>query len=217
MAIAILLVASCGKTVVEEVTAPGAVTGGRCQGSVNGVPAVVDADATEATATVNTERDCLWAAAASESWVAVSPTSGQGDGSVTVTVAGNTRPRSRSATLTINEAQFTLTQRAMPCRFAIRGASQSADFEGARYEIGVETHPECSWEASSGASWIAVSPSSGTGNGTITVGIDRNSGGTTRSGSIVIADTTIAIVQSAAPLKPEPPPAPLAPPALQPA
>jgi len=56
----------------------------------------------------------------------------------------------------------------------------------------------CAWNATRGVNWIdVVSGSSGSGNGSVAVNIDRN-GGAARTGSITVASQTVTIEQAGA-------------------
>src|SRR5262249_33319163 len=55
----------------------------------------------------------------------------------------------------------------------------------------------CTWTASSGADWIAVTgAASGTGNGSVSYAVAVNAGGD-RSGTLTVAGSAVAITQSA--------------------
>lgn len=49
---------------------------------------------------------------------------------------------------------------------------------------------EASWNAVSDSLWISVSPSSGTGDSTLTITVGRNTGSTGRTGTVTVKDTS---------------------------
>ncbi len=58
--------------------------------------------------------------------------------------------------------------------------------------------PNCTWTTYESLSWVSLSTTGGTDNGTVTINVSANSG-TARSGSVTIAGKTYTISQSAAP------------------
>jgi hypothetical protein len=63
--------------------------------------------------------------------------------------------------------------------------------------ISVSTTNGCAWTATSNAPWLSIdSGASGTGAGTVVVGINRNNGGA-RVGTLTIAAQTVTITQNA--------------------
>jgi hypothetical protein len=57
----------------------------------------------------------------------------------------------------------------------------------------VSTTTGCAWTAVANDSWIVVLPTSGTGNGTISVTVPPNTTGKDRSGSITVAGHTVTV------------------------
>src|SRR4029453_14106524 len=73
------------------------------------------------------------------------------------------------------------------CQVSLEAPSTSIDAGGGKDAITVSTQPECSWTASSAASWISgLTPSSGQGSGQIEFQAAANPAGTMRQGDIAV-------------------------------
>ena len=141
-----------------------------------------------------THSGCEWRTSESESWFSLSPTSGSGSGTVRVTALANPGA-ARSATITIAGQDHTVTQEAAPCTYTVSPPSKDADINGDAYDITVSaTHSGCAWSTSESESWFSLSPTSGSGSGTVHVTALANPGAT-RSATITIADQTHTINQ----------------------
>ncbi len=130
-----------------------------------------------------------WSATSNSSWLTVSSSSGTGSGTltiginpagltaqtytgaITVTASGAANsPRTISVTLTVNAAPPSIFLSVSKASFAytLGGSAPAAQTVNVA-NIGGGT---LAWSAASGSSWLTVSPSSGTGAGTLTLGIN---------------------------------------------
>ncbi|MGE3841481.1 MAG: CAP domain-containing protein [Vicinamibacterales bacterium] len=84
------------------------------------------------------------------------------------------------------------------CTISVSPQSVSLTSAAAIRTFAVSASPSsCSWSASSGVSWLTItSGSSGTGNGTVTVGASSNSTFSARAGTLTIGGQSITITQS---------------------
>jgi hypothetical protein len=73
-------------------------------------PITSDAGGTSGSLAVNTTGRCEWTAAASESWIRVSPAQGTGSGQVSYTIAPNAATTSRTGSITIAGTTVSVTQ-----------------------------------------------------------------------------------------------------------
>ena len=87
------------------------------------------------------------------------------------------------------------------CQVALTGVPESILPSGSRLTASVATTRECPWTATSEASWIQLSPTSGQGEGSVTVMVAENTIATRRSTAILINDTRISVAQDAAPCR----------------
>src|ERR1043166_867139 len=87
-----------------------------------------------------------------------------------------------------------------PCTFTVDQSNLSYSSDPTSGSINVTASAgTCAWNASSAASWISVTPPSGTGNGSVTYSIEANTNITSRSGTLTIAGQSVSITQAGAP------------------
>ena len=157
------------------------------------------------TVTLTTGAGCTWTASSSASWITVSPTSGTGAGGVGYTVAANTSTSTRTGTMAIGGQTFTVTQAGV-CNYTLAPTSASMAGTGGSGTVTLTTGAGCTWTASSSASWITVSPTSGTGADTVDYTVAANTPAGPRTGTIAIAGQTFTVTQEQrAPGPPEAP------------
>ncbi|MCM3879033.1 MAG: hypothetical protein ND807_02895 [Vicinamibacterales bacterium] len=153
------------------------------------------------TTAVTTSSNCTWTVTSNATWITVtSGASGTGNGPVGFNVAANTVTTPRTGTLTVAGQTFTVNQSAAACNYGISPASLSAAAAGGSSTTAVTTSSNCTWTATSNASWITVtSGSSGTGNGTTGFTVAANTVTSPRAGTLTVAGQTFTVNQSAAP------------------
>lgn len=145
---------------------------------------------------VNASGACAWTATANAPWISVtSGGSGTGPGTVQFTAPANTGG-ARSGTITAAGQTFTLTQDA-GCSPVVAPETIGQPAAGGSQNVGVTTAAECAWTAVSNATWIAIAVgASGSGNGTVQLDIQANTG-PARSGTATIAGRTVSVSQDA--------------------
>jgi len=168
-------------------------------------PTTVTVGGAASTSTVNvtvSPSNCdppTWTAAASGApFVTLNPTSGSGNGSVTLSIAANTGAQ-RNGTVTIANQAVTITQSAA-CTFAVSPTLLTAPAAGGALTVSVTASPAgcgpATWSATSTSGFITASPSSGTGNGTVTLTVAANTGTLDRSGTATVAGQSVIVNQS---------------------
>ena len=141
--------------------------------------------------------ECPWLAEAPDPWVTIEGSgTGVGDGTIRFGVQANPGSDDRQATLRIAGRTVTLDQ-GPKCVYSISPNAATIAGSGGRGTITVTAPPRCSWEAQRSAEWIAVSPSKGIANGTVTFTVAANAG-PDRQGIIEIADRTFTVLQGTA-------------------
>ncbi|MDR1011201.1 MAG: hypothetical protein LBM04_08780, partial [Opitutaceae bacterium] len=142
-----------------------------------------------------------WNATSSASWLSVSPSTGSGAGTITAAYAANTTKTARTGTITVKAGDLTdtcvVTQAATT--LSISPDSMQVTATSGRFAIAVDT--TVSWNATSSASWLSVSPSTGSGAGTINAAYAANTATTTRTGTITVTsggNTDTCVVTQAA-------------------
>lgn len=125
-----------------------------------------------------------------DSWISVVPTSGSDDGSVSVRVEQNLQTSSRSGS-------FEIVSTKNPALKRVITVNQSAfEFNSDPVELGFQAAAASSqsvsvvcmggWDIEDAEAWMNVNPTSGTGNGSITVAPSDNGETTPRSGVIYL-------------------------------
>lgn len=150
------------------------------------------------TITVTTERECQWTATSDGNWLSITAgSSGQGPGTVQLSAAANADPTTRTAAVVVNNQRVQVSQQAAECRFDL--GSHSASFSQAGGAGTVDVHASsalCTWTASSGADWIAItSGASGKGNAAVGFSVSPTTGAP-RSGTLTIAGVAFAVMQA---------------------
>lgn len=88
------------------------------------------------------------------------------------------------------------------CSYGVSPIRIPIDAAGGQRSITVTTSSGCAWNAASVVNWIAVaSGSQGSGNGSVTINIDPNTG-SARTATLTVASQSIAVEQGAQPSAP---------------
>ncbi|MFI3267806.1 MAG: BACON domain-containing carbohydrate-binding protein [Rikenellaceae bacterium] len=130
----------------------------------------------------------------SSSWISVSPSSGvAGEIEMTISVTANTETTERSAEILIYssgaEGTVTVTQSALTPTLTLSKSSETIPCSESSLSISVTSN--YSWEANTTASWVTLSPNSGTGDGTISLSCEANTTVNSRSATINVSSSTI--------------------------
>jgi hypothetical protein len=204
---------ACGATSVSEVASPDVV---RCATTIDDSIPAVPSTGGRVSVGVGAARECSWSAASNVSWMQVSPSSGQGEASVTLTLAANPAANARTATLTVNDQDVSVSQEGAPCEYALHEPGAHVGATGGDVSLRVSATPGCAWTVATDASWVHTDTSAESGDATIALTIDGNTGAA-RSARVTIAGQTFTISQDAfVPPSPVPSPAPTPAPAPAP-
>ncbi len=146
---------------------------------------------------------------------------GNGDATLTFTVASNPAPAIRSADLRVEDARLGVTQAAAACNFGLSRVSDSVGAAGGTLSVEITTLTGCGWSASSGATWLTLSRSSGQSSGSLQITVEVNTGAA-RSDNVTVGGHPYTITQAAGttpttpPTSPPPTPPPPTPPPTDP-
>jgi hypothetical protein len=150
------------------------------------------------TFSVATQSTCQWTAVSQAAWLAVTAgASGTGSGSVSYTVGANGTPSTRSGVIQAGGWNFTVTQAAQPapCTFSVSPTSRTTSRAAGSVSFTVSTASGCAWTAASPVSWAVIaSGASGSGPGTVTVSVSKNTG-PLRSTTLTIAGQSVTLTQ----------------------
>ena len=139
---------------------------------------------------------CNWTATASVAWITITGgASGVGNGSVTFSVTANTGS-GRTGTINIGSQVHTVTQ-AGSCSTSITPLSQTVPAAGGTAtSVTVTAGAGCNWTAVPSQAWLTVtSGASGSGNGTVGLSVEANTG-PDRSATVAIAGQTHTVSQT---------------------
>lgn len=168
-------------------------------------PETYSAPATLGTFTfnVNSSSFSTWTVSNGATWLSVNQLSGFGNGTVTVTHtanAGSTRTGVITVTSSFESRTVTITQTGNTAPIlTISPTSRSVASAAGSFIASVTANVP--WTASSNASWLSISPNSGTGNASVSLNHTANSGAE-RTGVVTLsgggATTSITVTQAAA-------------------
>lgn len=129
---------------------------------------------------------CAWTTATGAEWVTIDAgRTGSGSGRVRLLIPFNNGP-ARTALVTIAGNGFTLRQEGS-CVFSIKPTYYHSGHGPDDIRIAVAGDPGCTWTAASSVPWVSVAEgASGTGNGTVRLRVQPNSG-PARSVTLTIA------------------------------
>jgi Putative binding domain, N-terminal len=107
------------------------------------------------------------------------------------------RARATNGTVTSPFSSVETFSTGIPCTFTLSMTSVTTSATGGSVTINVATTDACSWNAVSNDGFIVLtSPSSGSGNGSLTFSVAANTGAA-RTGSVTISGQTITVSQAA--------------------
>ena len=148
------------------------------------------------TVIVSAPSGCPWLAETPAPWVTFEePATFVGGGTVAFKVQPNPQTEDRQVSLRIAGATVPVEQGPV-CRYSLSAAAASFGGAGGRGTVGVEAPARCEWQAAESVDWIAVSPTEGRANGTVTLTIAANAG-PARQASVQIAGSTFTVLQGA--------------------
>lgn len=183
-------------TVVQE---------GAAGGTLNVTPASQSVAATSGSTTFNINSNVTWSVSDNQAWLTVSPTSGANGGILNASFSANSGTTSRTATITITGGGITqmvtvVQAGSVPNMLVVTPATQSVAAAAGSTSVSVSAN--VSWTASDNQTWLTLSPSSGTNNGTITANLTANTSTSVRTATITVIGggitRTVTIVQEGA-------------------
>jgi hypothetical protein len=180
-------------TISQDGTTPSSPT---CAYTLSSTAVSTSANADTVTITVATAGNCAWTASSNASFVTITGgASGTGNGTVTFNVGANSSTSSRNGTLTIAGQTVTVNQQGAappptPCTYTLSPRAVTASSNGGTWAIAVTAPGTCTWTATSNASFLTITGgASGTGNGTVTLKVNPNTGAA-RTGTLTVAGQT---------------------------
>ena len=137
-----------------------------------------------------------WTAETSADWLNLSAYSGTVDGTTTISCTAEANPsaESRVGYAYIAGQIITVTQAGLAA--SLDKTLITADCSGLSEAVQVTTDEATPWIVTSDASWISVSPQTGTGSASVTLQVAPWSASGTRSGTLTIAGQTVTVTQT---------------------
>lgn len=163
--------------------------------SISVTPSELAFTSNASTLNVSLTSDGKWNASTSESWMSITPTSGDGNATLKVSVTENMSVSQRSGVVSIlmggKTKTIPVTQNSKS--FGLTPMSLSFTDKSSTQSIAIET--DGTWTASTTDTWIALSPTSASGNSTLMVTVTENTTNATRNGtiSVTMGDKTINV------------------------
>ena len=188
------VIAACGSKPPTEPTPS-------CTATISPLNQTFDANGGTGSVTVSMPAGCTWTATSSGAWIAVTTGgTGNGAGAVAYSVTANPNTQGRNGTLTIAGQSHAVTQQGRAptvCSYSLSPTTASYNKDGADGTFAVTAPPDCSWTATSSASWVTFAAADrGTGNGSVSYRVSRNPDTTDRTAAIGVADQTFTVRQS---------------------
>jgi len=145
---------------------------------------------------VTAQPECAWTASSDAAWITgLTPASGQGNGRVEFQATANPAATMRQGHIAVNDQQIPVQQQPAPCRFEVSPLAPTIDAAGGTVTIAIAAPAGCSWQATGGGGWVAITSASGTGAGSVGLQISPNAGAP-RSAALLIAGQTVTVTQS---------------------
>jgi len=148
------------------------------------------------TASFNVASNTTWSASSDQAWLSLNPSSGTGNGTVTVTSEANLAVNERIVTITVSayglvSQTVTVTQLAGAATLSVSTTGlEIGAIEGSTASFSVASNT--TWSALSDQTWLMVSPTLGTGNGTVTITAGANPLAAVREAIVTITATGAA-------------------------
>jgi hypothetical protein len=148
------------------------------------------------------DESCAWGVSEALDWLSITGIDrGVGAGQVEYTVDPNPDVHERSGIFYVAGMPIEITQ-AAPCTFTVSPTIinipywQSSCFFGG-IPVTITTQAGCEWTASESASWLSLSPNSGTGSGTTQIGVEFNYDPAARATVMNVAGIEVHVRQEA--------------------
>jgi hypothetical protein len=164
-------------------------------------------DTANSTGSISITSNIVWSVNSSETWLALTDTSGMLDDTIIVTATANPDTAPRSAIVTVSGTGATsqtvnVTQAGSPyllvseTTLPVNAAANST----AMFDVNSNT----SWSVSSSQTWLTANPTSGSNGRTITLTATANPNATTRSAIVTVSGTgvtskTVNVTQAGTP------------------
>ncbi len=143
---------------------------------------------------------CSWTLGTTATWIQFNPASGSGNQTINLSVTANPSTDSRLAIVAANSRRTFVYQSGQSvCHYILLPGDMALSSNSEQHQVTIQApNQSCTWTATSSQSWLHIlSPASGMGTGTISIGTDQNNTTAVRTATLSIGGQTIVVGQSA--------------------
>ena len=148
-------------------------------------------------ATLTVTSNGFWTAVSSASWLTLDQTSGAGNATVTLSVEVNESESPRTAVVTFDnhgvQAVVTVEQSGKIVQY-VKVSPKTVALTGKGTGVTVSVSANTAWEVTASQPWITVSPSSGSGDGQITISASANNSTDIRQATVTVSSTEVDLL-----------------------
>ncbi len=138
---------------------------------------------------------CVLFVNSNSDWIRITSAPFSGSGTISYTVQPNIGP-ARTGTINVNGQIYTITQ-ALGCTYSLSPVNINIPSGGGSGSFNLTTGAGCIWTVASNVSWITItSANSGSGSGTISFTVERNTVGR-RTGTLTVGGQGFTVTQTA--------------------
>jgi hypothetical protein len=172
-----------------------------CSYTISPAASAFPPDGGSGSVAMTTGGTCAWSVTASASWMTLtSGSTGTGPATVAYSVAPNSTTELRSGSLSLGGQTHTVTQQGRSvtvCTYDLSPTGAEFGKDAATGTFSVAASGECAWTATSSAAWLVVAAGQqGTGSGTVSYAVSRNTEVIGRNATITLADKSFTVRQS---------------------
>jgi hypothetical protein len=167
-----------------------------------------DAGGATGMVTLTTQTGCPWGVFNSNAWITIlSIVTNSSGGRVTYSFSSNSAPATRTGKIQIGDQFLTIRQYGTDtCSYSISPGGQTHDAGEATGMVTVTTQAGCPWSVFNSNAWITIlSIVTNSSGGQVTYSLSANPASVARSGNILVAGRTFAVVQLGEPDLPQAP------------
>ena len=143
--------------------------------------------------TISTSGSGTWTAVASEPWITLNSTSGAAGKPLAFRVSANTNVEERTAYIYVSGHVYTATQAGVGA--TVDKSNETFEHNGGFGTVNVTAQNRIVWQARPNVDWISVSPTSGSGEGSIEYQVAPFDEVSTRQGTMTVAGNTVTVFQ----------------------
>jgi hypothetical protein len=142
---------------------------------------------------VSTSGSGTWTAVASEPWITLNSTSGDAGKGLAFRISATTNVEERTGYIYISGHVYTVTQDGLGA--TVDKSNETFEHNGGSGTVNVTAQNRIVWQARPNVDWISVSPTSGSGEGSVEYQVAPFNEVSTRQGTMTVAGNTVTVFQ----------------------